>query len=117
METSQRGSVPIALLTIAAIVVVGIGIYYYSRPGSSPISESSIKTDVSTVGTNSATMIAISTEGWKTYSNKKFGFEFKYPANWGTGIEEIYTTDFYQKNASGEITGRKTLQKIYVRFS
>ncbi len=61
MKNLQRGFI-VPLLIVIAVLVIGGGIYFYSK--------------------NKAKDITIDTQNWKIYTNTKYGFSFKYPETW-----------------------------------
>jgi hypothetical protein len=75
---NKKGSLWV-LLIIGIVILVGTKGYKYER--SQKISIPTVMS--STTQATSATLaLDTSTTEWKTYSNAKYGFSFKYPASW-----------------------------------
>lgn len=72
---NQKGIAPIILLLAIATLVLAIGGYYWitSQPAKS-IPQATTQTSPITYATSN-----IDTSNWKTYTNTKYGFSFKYP--------------------------------------
>ncbi|MFA6076899.1 MAG: hypothetical protein WC735_02380 [Candidatus Paceibacterota bacterium] len=83
MKNLQKGSVVPLLISIIALLVIGGGGYliYKSKKAEAPA-----VVDIGTQQTN--------TSNWKTYTNVKYGFEFKYPVSL-----EIENNDRYYPDA------------------
>lgn len=80
MKNTQRGFIVPLLIAIIAVLVVGGGVYLYTQNNS--------QQPTALQATNS--LLATSSNqyaGWKTYSNTKYGFSFKYPAGYDLKTE------------------------------
>jgi hypothetical protein len=98
MKKSQRGYAPIFLIVIV-VIALGTTMYFLSHKDTLQ------------------TAIVSDTKEWKTYTNTKYGFEFKYPANLSvynttshgeaTGLEDAITVsdlDAYNMNKAFTLT-------------
>ena len=129
------------LLIIGAVVIVGaVALVTLDGKNTKPISEdtdiaTSTPEDTSAVpdvnpvteNTNATTQetpalfdmepvvpkAKVSTEGWKTCTNKKHGYTFQYPANWTSHID---TTE--ERNCEGAHDGVSEYKPVnyYIRF-
>jgi hypothetical protein len=81
MTTYKRGSSQIITILIVLVIVAG-GIYYFTRPTTpDPDTQTyATTTPVKAVST-------VDTTNWKTYTNPKYNFSFKYPADWVVDTE------------------------------
>lgn len=69
----QKGFAPILIIIILAMVALGGYLVYQKQtklPASSPQTAQSVSNE---------------TENWKTYTNTKYSYEFKYPSAWSLG--------------------------------
>ncbi len=66
------------IIIIAVAVVLFGGVFSYQYYLKSQTLNQNAKT------TNSPVQSQQATEGWKTYTNTEYGFEFNYPGNWET---------------------------------
>ncbi|MBI2037219.1 MAG: hypothetical protein HYT14_02565 [Candidatus Liptonbacteria bacterium] len=69
-------SILIIAIGILALVLIGIGVFYATRPVSPP-SQESAKREI---------IPQDETAGWKTYRSEEFGFEFRYPPEYAIGV-------------------------------
>ncbi len=81
---NQKGFIVPILLAIIAALIIGGGVYVYKNKKSetSTNTETQANNENPTVNTqvnNSSSQDNI--PNWKTYTNTKYGFEFKYPVN------------------------------------
>lgn len=68
MKNLQKGFVGTLVLIIMVIILVVLGIYFYSKTVSAPANVPSSATST--------------TSAWKTYMNNQYGFTFNYPFDW-----------------------------------
>ncbi len=68
MKNLQKGFVVPLIIAIIAVLAIGGGIYYSKNK--------------SKISSNTSQGVVKETADWKTYSNNKYGFEFKYPPTW-----------------------------------
>ncbi|TSC91072.1 MAG: Uncharacterized protein CEN90_620 [Parcubacteria group bacterium Licking1014_17] len=89
----------ILAVVITALIVGGIMYLWLGRSGQTP------NPMVSYTPTATPTSVPMDTTGWKTYTNTRYGFEFRYPKNWflidnsttGNGIVSSYDVAYYEK--------------------
>ena len=70
----------ITILVALGIVLVGGGIWYYTKP-------------VTSLPAQSSPDIQDLTADWKTYRNEEYGFEVKYPSFFEVAFRDDYVTD------------------------
>src|SRR3989344_9463411 len=90
MKNSQKGFIVQLIILIMAIVIVGAGVYLYSQNKGVEVNEE-------------VSMNSTSTEvnSWKTYENKQFNYEVKYPTEWSLDASRANPTgDTYVSVAS-----------------
>jgi len=77
-QCKQKGFAPVLFL-VGILVIIGVaaGVYFF---GKSQVPKSQLPNPVVTSPTPQATLDE--TVNWKTYTNTKYGFSFKYPATW-----------------------------------
>ncbi len=83
MQNKQSWFIGIALAILIALVVIGGGVYLYSKSKAPvDVTHNSTQSASSTVGSS------IDTSSWKTFKDEKYGFEFKYPSSLGNVTEQ-----------------------------
>jgi|CXWK01.1.fsa_nt_gi hypothetical protein len=132
MKTIQKGFLIPLIVFIVAALAIGGGVFYFKAkraeaPGTidtnattSPATTSinaTLPVDISGVKpvTTPQNSPAVDTSAWKTYSDPKFPFKFKYPPTWQiraqvprdgmTGVQ-VFTPESYAKVQAGETTGK-----------
>ena len=84
MKNKQSGFAPILGIIIVLVLLAGAG-YLYSKkatptpPSALPEGEGTLTT--SPLGGGQEGVATDETANWKTYTNEKYGFEFKYPSD------------------------------------
>jgi len=79
-NSKNKTSKPLIVAMSAAILIVGFGIYFF-------LYKTDVKNQVNDTESANGDVSA-----WKTYSNSKYGFEFKYPSNYYlTGQGELFS--------------------------
>jgi hypothetical protein len=88
MKNNQKGFANIILIGVIIILVV-VGGYFLWSQKSKPAVEQPVQTPTITQTDTTITTPTTNdkTANWKTYTNSKYGFEFKYPASF-MGPEE-----------------------------
>jgi hypothetical protein len=78
MKQKQKGNVAvIALIVVIVAISAGVIGYLFAQKSQAPaVAPAPVAT------TQPAVQTAAETANWKTYSNAKYGFEFKYPSGW-----------------------------------
>jgi hypothetical protein len=91
------------LIVIAVAVVAGGGIYYYSKQDVKTI-EPEVTTSTNTQATTTTSSSTTDAKEWKTYTNAKYGFSFKYPQ------------DFKEEGLKGETDPAVRTHQEWVTF-
>lgn len=76
----RQGFISPLLLALIATLVIGGGAFVYveKKQSNQPVTA----TSTAQTADSSTTL----TTGWKTYTNTKYGFEFRYPSTWSLGV-------------------------------
>lgn len=93
MKNLQRGFVAPILLAIIGLLVIGSGVYIYkNKKVEAPILpiDTETQTTNQTPPVNTQINSKAGTSDWKTYTNTKYRFEFKYPTKWQ--VDQQFTT-------------------------
>lgn len=127
----RNGFAPLIIIVIiAAVAVIGGGVAlvwrttyldpilpstvreFLRRGGAVPSSESSAETPSETPSEESEPPAEDLTKGWKTYTNEKLGFSFKYPPTW------VVTENAYQGpgGPATTIKGPEASMDIHIDF-
>ena len=104
----------IAIVLILAILIGGGISIWIKRQEVPPIKFPEIKKSEKVVKDKTAKPIPSEVEGWKTYRNEKYGFEFKYPSGFKPGIAVSSEFLAYNPNAARILYGesaRATVKK------
>ncbi|MGB8816256.1 MAG: hypothetical protein WCC74_03455 [Minisyncoccia bacterium] len=86
MKNKQKGFVIPLLIGIIAVLIIGGGVYIYTnkKVAETPVAVQNTATTTSAI------------KDWKTYTNKKFGYQIKYPNDW------IYDVNLFDESNFGE---------------
>lgn len=106
MKNSQKGFIVPLLLLIITILVVGVAVYVYKKER--------VKTPASDAGIQKAVTLSL-----KTYTNEKYGFEFKYPENFSIKVPPQSSdfpsvVDVFYKEAETSALGAAQLMRVLV---
>ncbi len=80
---NKKGFAPLVIiLIVVAVIVMGIGIFYYTRSAMIPqnLVQQNTTTTAPTQSTSSSNQNT--NVGWQTYQDPKFHFEIQHPAGW-----------------------------------
>jgi hypothetical protein len=106
MKNYKKGSATLIVFIIVLVVIAGLGYYIYTQKNTS---QQLVSEDQSTKNTDQ-------TVNWKTYLNTKYGFKFKYPANFE--VRNMNLTKISNRESLVELTNSSdTIRVVYTTGS
>jgi len=98
------------ILTISTVL---FGVVFLAGCGQKPVSQITQPTTPVPATQQFATLSVDETASWQTYSNKKLGFEFKYPNRWTASDMKFEDGDKYASMTLHNPTGGSTWIAFY----
>ncbi len=101
------GFVGIVIIFVVVIVLGIMGYVFFKNQGLIPNEQEASEQTVTKPTTPSVTEAG--TSDWKTYTNKEYGFSFKYPANWEIHTKDTPNPRYYGKGLFFSCSGQSSL--------
>jgi len=95
MVDGNKMFMTVLFIVVTAVLFLGIGFVFGQQAGEIQQNEALSGVSATAQATLSATVSSTSTAaselaGWKTYTNDKYGFSFKYPSDWAVSEKNFH---------------------------
>lgn len=82
MNKEKGQALILIVVAILVLVAIAAGVYYFGKQNSSQPRNTPIVSESQKPSTPSSTTTKDEFSDWKTYTNKKYGYSVRYPADW-----------------------------------
>jgi|SRR3989344_380419 len=117
----DRGSSNLIIVLVLVVAFSGfIWFIYQSKQAEAPSAENSLPLNQDVLSTETGILAQGEVEGWKTYRNEEYGFEFQYPKEWTSITDfinepEIAPTLVNKKISDPEHQFRFVIVSVYAK--